>query len=128
MSAGSGPFGGSQDTWTSTVRAPISASRMISVYGRLVPAEDGSGGFKGMNNTYHRVIVLLGRARLPDIITASFAVEVETITRNALAPLTRGESPALQIEQIIVNEQGAGSLVEIRGYDLLDGGKEITIP
>ena len=100
----------------------IPTSRYITGNGQFKQVADGSGSFKGMNDTMQRALILVA-LNVPrvDKITADFASSQDADIRRALVPLTDNEK-VLEIQEIEVIDNGT-SLTATRMVlkDLIDG-------
>lgn len=126
---GIGPFGTVYSEPSTTDRGTIPESQMVDVNGLYAFKADGS--FEGANNSSQRVLVLLAtRATQPMKIGADFSADLESRVRSALAPLTSGTAPAIELQAVEVTDDGrTKTQTRVVFADLLDGGKirEVTL-
>ncbi len=133
MAFGTGPFGivvfGATATPpASQALASLSSSRQIDGVTRRYVLDD-VGGFAPMGDTNQRVYLAVTQAAgaEPAFIDGRAAATVEAAIRTALAPLTVGPEPVIQIVAITVARTAPGTLSRSVIFIDLTNGTEQTV-
>lgn len=129
MVFGSGPYGLADIDAASDTRGQLTSSRYLQADGTAKQTTDGTGAFVGMNDSFHRAIVMLAYGvELPTTINASFPAIMRVDVTAALAPLTDGDSPVLELVEVLVEENGRSlGAVSVSVRDLVNGGAVRTL-
>ena len=124
MAFGTGPYGLANVDAPSTLAGQLTSSRYLQADGTAKQTSDGTGAFVGMNDSFQRAVILIAYGvDMPDFIDAAFPSRVRADVTRALAPLTEGQSPALELVDVVaIDNGGSFTATQVKVRDLINGG------
>lgn len=126
---GTGPFGLDDVTGVTQESPALVSSRYISAIGLPVQRADGTASWVGMSDALQRALFLIkSSATTESKILGNYEITEQQRIGDALAPLTGGRNPVIEIVSVTVQDNGDDSAItRIRLRDLSNGGREETI-
>lgn len=127
-SFGTGVFGTMTPTAASQTSGQIVSSRRFDAAGNPEQTSDGTGAFEAVSDALSRARILLLTSRSRSkIITATWESDERKRIENALAILTKGPAPLIEIVEIVVQTSGGTGRTSVKLRDLTNGGREVVV-
>jgi hypothetical protein len=123
---GTSPVGAEDEELADPPRKTLVTARKINA-DTMTYARNDYGGFDPMPASAQRVLLALASVTEPPIIDIRFEATMDARIRQQLAFLTSGPEPAIQIQSIVVTNDGRSGTTKRVVFKDLKSGKMATV-
>jgi hypothetical protein len=123
---GTSPVGAEDEEPADPPRKTLVTARKINA-DTMTYARNDYGGFDPMPASAQRVLLALASVTEPPIIDIRFEATMDARIRQQLAFLTSGPEPAIQIQSIVVTNDGRSGTTKRVVFKDLKSGKMATV-